>query len=68
MEGDLVPLLEKLEDSVDDLQKVLHPLLQGSLYISLISDMSKKLPLLDRAKLLVLITYTLESLLFCMSL
>ncbi|KAN0072192.1 hypothetical protein V8E54_009921 [Elaphomyces granulatus] len=62
--GDLVPLLEQLESNVDDLQKVLQPLLQGSLCISLISDMSRKLPLLDRAKLLMLITYTLESLLF----
>ncbi|KAN0072227.1 Sas10/Utp3/C1D family domain containing protein [Elaphomyces granulatus] len=59
--GDLIPLFEQLEDNVDDLEEVLLPLLQGSLSIS---DMSKKLPLLDRAKLHVLITYTLESLIF----
>jgi exosome complex protein LRP1 len=63
--GDLIPLFEQLEDNVDDLEEVLLPLLQGSLSIS---DMSKKLPLLDRAKLHVLITYTLESLIFCMPL
>jgi len=59
--GDLIPLLEQLEDNVDELEEVLRPLLQGSLCIS---DLSKKLPLLDRAKLHVLITYTLESLIF----
>jgi exosome complex protein LRP1 len=62
---DLIPLLEQLEDNVDELEEVLRPLLQGSLCIS---DLSKKLPLLDRAKLHVLITYTLESLIFCMPL
>jgi hypothetical protein len=62
---DLIPLLEQLEDNVDELEEVLRPLLQGSLCIS---DLSKKLPLLDRAKLHVLITYTLESLIFCKAL
>jgi exosome complex protein LRP1 len=58
--GNLIPLLEQLEDDVDDLEEALQPLLQHSL-----SDMSKRLPLLDKAKLHVLITYALESLLFC---
>lgn len=57
---DLLPLLDRLEDNVDDLEEVLQPLLQRPL-----TDTSRKLPVLDRAKLHVLITYTLESLLFC---
>ncbi|KAL2009167.1 hypothetical protein VTN00DRAFT_7361 [Thermoascus crustaceus] len=57
--ADLIPLLEQLEDHVDDLEEVLQPLLQQPL-----SATTKKLPVLDKAKLHVLITYTLESLLF----
>lgn len=60
--SDLIPLLERLEDNVDDLEEVLQPLLEQSL-----TDTSKKLPLLDKAKLHVLLTYMLESLIFCMS-
>lgn len=58
--ADLIPLLEQLEDHVDDLEEVLQPLLERPL-----SSTTKKLPVLDKAKLHVLITYTLESLLFC---
>lgn len=58
--ADLIPLLEQLEDHVDDLEEVLQPLLRQPL-----SATTKKLPVLDKAKLHVLITYTLESLLFC---
>jgi hypothetical protein len=56
----LIPLLEQLDDNIDDLEEVLQPLLLHSL-----SNSSKKLPLLEKAKLHVLVTYTLESLLFC---
>lgn len=59
--ADLLPVVERLEDNVDDLEEVLEPLFKRSL-----EETSKKLPLLERAKLHVLLTYTLESLLFCM--
>ncbi|KAJ5472544.1 hypothetical protein N7530_006545 [Penicillium desertorum] len=56
---DLLPLLEQLDDNVDDLEGVLEPLLASTLVKS-----SNKLPVMDKAKLHVLITYTLESLIF----
>ncbi|CAP86089.1 hypothetical protein E8E15_008880 [Penicillium rubens] len=56
---DLLPLLEQLDDNVDDLEAVLEPLLTSTLVKS-----SNKLPVMDKAKLHVLITYTLESLIF----
>ncbi len=57
---DLVPLLEQLEDNIDDLQEVLEPLLKAAL-----SETAAKLPLLDKAKLYVVVTYAIESILFC---
>ena len=59
---DLLPLLEQLDDNVDDLEEVLQPILANTLLKS-----SNKLPVMDKAKLHVLITYTLESLIFCTS-
>lgn len=59
---DLLPLLEQLDDNVDDLEGVLQPLLASTLLKN-----SNKLPVMDKAKLHVLITYTLESLIFCTS-
>ncbi|CAL5866513.1 uncharacterized protein PFLUO_LOCUS722 [Penicillium psychrofluorescens] len=56
---DLLPLLEQLDDNMDDLEEVLEPILGHS-----VSKASKKLPVMDKAKLHVLITYTLESLIF----
>ncbi|KGO37287.1 Sas10/Utp3/C1D [Penicillium expansum] len=56
---DLLPLLEQLDDNVDDLEDVLQPLLASTLIKN-----SNKLPVMDKAKLHVLITYTLESLIF----
>lgn len=56
----LLPLLEQLDDNVDDLEDALQPLLGSSL-----NKMSKNMPILDRAKLQVLTTYALESLIFC---
>ncbi|CDM32312.1 hypothetical protein DTO013E5_3497 [Penicillium roqueforti] len=56
---DLLPLLEQLDDNVDDLEAVLQPLLTSTLLKN-----SNKLPVMDKAKLHVLITYTLESLIF----
>ncbi|KAJ5306547.1 hypothetical protein N7508_005562 [Penicillium antarcticum] len=55
----LLPLLEQLDDHVDDLEEILQPLLASSLAKS-----SNKLPVMDKAKLHVLVTYTLESLIF----
>lgn len=60
--SDLTPLLEQLEDDIDDIDEVLEPLLTQTL-----SATTKKMPLMDKAKLHVLITYTIESLLFCMN-
>jgi exosome complex protein LRP1 len=57
---DLVPLIELLDDNIDDLEEALLPLLKNAL-----SDKAGKLPLLDRAQLYILITYAIESILFC---
>nr|OQO32315.1 hypothetical protein B0A51_00374 [Rachicladosporium sp. CCFEE 5018] len=53
------PLLEDLTSSIDDLESALLPLLTTPT-----STLSSKLPLLDKAKLHVLTTYALDSLLF----
>lgn len=59
---DLQPLLEQLDDNVDDLEDLLQPILASGLHKS-----SNKLPVMDKAKLHVLVTYALESLIFCTS-
>ncbi|PGH09523.1 exosome complex protein LRP1 [Blastomyces parvus] len=56
---DLTPLLEQLEDNIDDLEDVLGPLLSQPL-----SAATQKMPVLDKAKLHVLITYAIESMIF----
>lgn len=61
--ADLISQLEQLDDNVDDLEEAMEPILGHSL-----SKLSKNLPVMDKAKLHVLITYALDSLLFCMSL
>lgn len=58
----VLALLEQLDDEVDDLEEALAPLLKTAL-----SETSSKLPLLDKAKLYVLVTYAIESVLFCES-
>jgi exosome complex protein LRP1 len=58
--ANLLPLLEQLDDDVDDLEDALQPLLGSSL-----NKMSKNMPIFDKAKIHVLTTYTLESLIFC---
>ena len=60
--SDIVPLVELLDDNIDDLEEALEPLLQSALL-----DTAGKLPLLDKAQLYVLVTYAIESILFCMS-
>lgn len=57
---DLLSLVEHLEVNIDDLEDSLEPLLAAAL-----SATTKKLPVLDKAKLYVLIVYSIESLLFC---
>lgn len=57
---DLAPLIELLDDNIDNLEEALLPLLKNAL-----SDKAGKLPLLDRAQLYILITYAIESILFC---
>lgn len=53
-------LLDQLDDEIDDLEESLTPLITTAL-----SDTTSKLPLLDKAKLYVLVTYAIESILFC---
>ncbi|KAJ5555570.1 hypothetical protein N7535_008005 [Penicillium sp. DV-2018c] len=55
----LLPLLEQLDDNVDDLEDILQPILSSSLLKS-----SDKLPVMDKARLHVFMAYTLESLIF----
>ncbi|KAJ5613547.1 hypothetical protein N7528_007201 [Penicillium herquei] len=57
--SNLFPLLEQLDDDLDDLEEALEPFLGKSLV-----GVSKNLPVMDKAKLHVLVTYTLESLIF----
>lgn len=56
---DLMPLVEDLDANITDLEESLQPLLTTALSAS-----TSKLPLLDKAKLYVLTTYAIESLLF----
>ncbi|KAL2831222.1 Sas10/Utp3/C1D family-domain-containing protein [Aspergillus cavernicola] len=56
---DLISLLEQLDDNIDDLEEALAPILEST-----VIETSKKLPVLDKAKFHVMITYALESLIF----
>ncbi len=56
-----IALLEQLDDEIDDLEDSLAPVLKSAL-----STTASKLPLLDKAKLYVLVTYAIESMIFCM--
>jgi len=58
--AELLSLVEHLEDNIDELEENLEPLITTAL-----STATKTLPVLDRAKLYVLIVYSIESLLFC---
>lgn len=60
--GDLEGLFEDLKGNIDDLENALAPLLSST-----VADVASKLPLLDKAKLQVMVTYAIESLLFCKS-
>ncbi|OTA87535.1 hypothetical protein M434DRAFT_81139 [Hypoxylon sp. CO27-5] len=52
------PQLDRLDDEIDNLEEALQPILNN------VSDVANKLPLLDKAKLYVLVTYSIESMLF----
>ncbi|KAI0019082.1 Sas10/Utp3/C1D family-domain-containing protein [Xylariomycetidae sp. FL0641] len=56
--ANILPQLERLDDGIDNLEEALKPLLGG------LPDVAAKLPLLDKAKLYVLVTYSIESMLF----
>lgn len=53
-------LVEDLDDNIEDLEECLEPFLASTLALA-----TKKLPVLDKAKLYVLVVYAIESLLFC---
>lgn len=57
--ADLHPLVDELSSNIDDLEESLAPILKNTL-----SNSTSKLPLLDKAKLHVLLTYAIESVLF----
>ncbi|RDW86168.1 uncharacterized protein DSM5745_02810 [Aspergillus mulundensis] len=57
--ADLIPLIERLDDDVDDLEEALAPILEST-----VIETSKKLPVLDKAKFHVMTAYALESLIF----
>ena len=56
----VIDLIDQLEEDLEDLEENLEPLLVDAL-----ATTTKKLPLLDRAKLNVLLVYAIESLIFC---
>jgi exosome complex protein LRP1 len=56
----VLSLIEQLDDEIDNLEESLAPLVKTAL-----SETASKLPLLDKAKLYVLVTYAIESILFC---
>lgn len=55
----VIELVDELQENLEDLEDNLGSILNGSLAAT-----SRKLPLLDRAKLNVLLVYSIESLLF----
>lgn len=56
----ILSLLEQLDDEIDDLKDSLAPILSTT-----VSSTVSKLPLLDKAKLYILMTYAIESTIFC---
>jgi exosome complex protein LRP1 len=56
----IMSLLEQLDDEMDDLEESLSPLIKTAL-----SETAAKLPLLQKAKTFTLVTYAIESMLFC---
>ena len=58
--GSVAPLIDRLGSNLDDLEELLEPLSQRSM-----SETTSKLEVIDKAKLYVLLTYAIESILFC---
>jgi exosome complex protein LRP1 len=56
----ILSLLEELDDNIDDIEDALAPFLEKT-----VPEVASKLPLLDKAKLYTLVTYAIESILFC---
>ncbi|KAI1162898.1 Sas10/Utp3/C1D family-domain-containing protein [Nemania serpens] len=56
--ANISPWLERLDDAVDHLEEATQPLTDN------MADTASKLPLLDKAKIYVLVTYSVESVLF----
>ncbi|KAI1109524.1 Sas10/Utp3/C1D family-domain-containing protein [Nemania sp. NC0429] len=56
--ANILPWLERLDDAVDNLEEATQPLVDN------MADIASKLPLLDKAKIYVLMTYSIESVLF----
>jgi exosome complex protein LRP1 len=57
---DVLALVDQLDDEIDDLEEALAPVLDNKL-----ADTASRLPVLDKAKLYILTTYAVESILFC---
>lgn len=55
----VLDLLENLDDEIDELEESMAPLLKNTL-----SQVASKFPVLDKAKLYVLTTYAIESMIF----
>lgn len=60
--SDISPHLDQLDGDLDKLEDALQPLLKD------LGDVASKLPLLDKAKLYVLATYSIESTVYCTNL
>lgn len=58
----MLDLVDQLEENIEDLEDSLAPLLESG---SSLASTTKKLPLVDRAKLDVLLVYAIESIIFC---
>lgn len=56
----VMDMVNLLDDQVDDIEEALAPLLKSTL-----QDIAAKLPVVDKARLYVLTTYAIDSLLFC---
>lgn len=53
-------LLDDLSDEIDELNEVAGPILKSS-----ITEAASKLSVIDKTKFYVMISYTLESIIFC---
>lgn len=53
-------LLDDLSDEIDELSEVAGPILKSS-----ITEAASKLSVIDKTKFYIMISYTLESIIFC---